>query len=424
MPSASTPSGVRGARSVKENPNYPPQPGARSTNESRRAVAAAAAALTGSPSSAATQPQSSETTPKRVAAAGNGSESSGKKSRNMSGEGGVAPWMKSVSKLEERVRVLEEEGKRQRQELSDLRDRIKEEEFERGRVEARLKEKEEEIKVLEARLEERSREGTASEGEVLRKEMKDMEDRIQTSFENAGGGDGGGTLMRGEESQMGRKKHRCLIFTDSNGMSATAETIKSHIPAAEKSEYDIKVVVAFTTGGAWNLVNSGKINVQGAIVVLDCMTNDARGTTTRRAVSPHELVSHVACLIERLRAAGAASTIVCEIKPMEIVDVSPYNVLLNEYLLTEGGSESSYGCRTQIRLDYLKRDGYHLLPQYESILDRTYACALMGVHVPCPTPFEEFTPFHVRRRWDAEWPSLGGNCWGAMRAPSSDYGWR
>ena len=170
-------------------------------------------------------------------------------------------------------------------------------------------------------------------------------------------------------------------------------------------------------------MSTRKINVEGAIVVLDCMTNEARGMGTRRAISPHELVSHVACLSERLRVAGASATIICEIKPMEVVDVSPYNALLNEYLLTEGG-DRNFGCRTQTRLDHLKRDGYHLLPQYQTILDRTYACALLGIHVPCPTPFEEFTPFHVRRRWDVEWPSLGGNCWGAMRAPNFDYGWR
>ena len=49
---------------------------------------------------------------------------------------------------------------------------------------------------------------------------------------------------------------RRLIFTDSNRMSATAESIKSYIPAAERSDYDIDVVAAFTTVGAWNRVNS------------------------------------------------------------------------------------------------------------------------------------------------------------------------
>ena len=129
-------------------------------------------------------------------------------------------------------------------------------------------------------------------------------------------------------------------------------------------------------------------------------------------------------LREKLRVAGAAAVIVCEIKPMEITDVSPYNLALNEFLQSWGDDEFSYGCRTQMRLDYLKRDGYHIQPQFQTVLDRTYACALMGIHVPCPTPFEEFTPYHVRRRWELDWPRLGEGCWGGMRAPINEYGWR
>ena len=151
-------------------------------------------------------------------------------------------------------------------------------------------------------------------------------------------------------------------------------------------------------------------------MVLDNLTNDVRGTSTRPAISPEVLIHYVDKLRWKLRAAGAVAVVVCQLKPMQVTDVTPYNKLLHEYLLAEG--EGGYGCRTQIRLDYLKHDGYHVLPKYDSIIDRTYACAMMGVPVPCPTPFDEFSPYHVRRRWEADWPRIGD------RAQSTNHGWR
>ena len=82
------------------------------------------------------------------------------------------------------------------------------------------------------------------------------------------------------------------------------------------------------------------------------------------------------------------------IKPMQTTDVTPYNTMLSDYLRTQGRSE--FGCQTQIRLSCPKNDGYHVLPQYDSTIDKTYACALMGIPVPCPTPMDEFTPNHIR----------------------------
>ena len=82
---------------------------------------------------------------------------------------------------------------------------------------------------------------------------------------------------------------------------------------SERDAYDIEVVVSFTVGEAWSLVNSGKVDVQGAFVVVDCMTNEVRGMGARRALSPRELVSRVAGLREKLRVAGAAAAVICEI---------------------------------------------------------------------------------------------------------------
>ena len=51
--------------------------------------------------------------------------------------------------------------------------------------------------------------------------------------------------------------------------------------------------------------------------------------------------------------------------------------------------------------------------------ERTYACALLGIPVPCPTPFDQFVPENVRRSWEREWPEIGGG-----RRLTADHGWR
>ena len=67
-----------------------------------------------------------------------------------------------------------------------------------------------------------------------------------------------------------------------------------------------------------------------------------------------------------------------------------------------------FGCQTQIRLEHLKPDGYHIRPQFDSIVDRTYAYAILGKPVCDPTPMEGFVPEHMRRRYLSEWPRIGG----------------
>ena len=108
-------------------------------------------------------------------------------------------------------------------------------------------------------------------------------------------------------------------------------------------------------------------------------------------------------------AAGAEAVITCQLKPMQTVDVTPYNELLDSYLRREKKKgRDGLGCRTQIRLQHLKGDGYHIKPDFMSIVDRTYAFALLGRDVLDPTPLNEFAPSFVRRRWEADWPRLAG----------------
>ena len=96
-------------------------------------------------------------------------------------------------------------------------------------------------------------------------------------------------------------------------------------------------------------------------------------------------------------------------------DVSPYNFLLDDYLRARGIP----GCPTQIRMEDLRSDGFHIMRQVDSVIDRTYACAIRGVLVPDPTPTGGFLPDHLGRRWQAEWPRVGRG----GGANHVNYGW-
>ena len=91
---------------------------------------------------------------------------------------------------------------------------------------------------------------------------------------------------------------------------------------------------------------------------------------------------------------------------MAMLDVRPYNRQLHSYL--EACGDSGYGCNTQIRLDFLASDGFHISYKYWSVLHRTYACALLGTPVPCPLLDDDFVPVSFRRSWDCQWPRLVG----------------
>ena len=167
--------------------------------------------------------------------------------------------------------------------------------------------------------------------------------------------------------------------------------------------------------------------MENAFVVLDSLTNDvrAKGERGEPAVTPQLLVHRVGMLREKLMAAGANEVVVCQLKPMQVVDVRPFNYELDLYLRALGAR--GFGCRTQIRLADLKGDGYHILPQFDSVIDRTYACAIMGTPVPRPTPMDGFEPDHVRHRRHEEWPRLvasQGGGWGDVWRPNHGHGWR
>ena len=152
-------------------------------------------------------------------------------------------------------------------------------------------------------------------------------------------------------------------------------------------------------------MDCGAIDVKDAIVIVDNLTNDICGTRLRPLLSPPMLLRGVDKLCGILKAAGTKATVIYQVKPMQLGDVTPYNDHLSEYLQ---GQRWGFGCRTQIRLGHLKPDGFHVKPNYDSVIDRTYACAIKGIPVRDPTPSCDFVPEHLRRRWQMEWPRVGG----------------
>ena len=171
----------------------------------------------------------------------------------------------------------------------------------------------------------------------------------------------------------------------------------------------VEVVVAYTLDEAHRRINRGEFRLEGSIVLIDNLTNDVRGTRSRPAASPEQLVRLVDQLRRRVMAAGARAVVVCQVKPMQTTDVTPHNVQLNTYLRMERNrGRDGFGCQTMIRLDFLESDGYHLRPDSHSVVARTYACAFRGINVPDPTPWDEFTPSYGRRARELEWPRLAG----------------
>ena len=377
--------------------------------------------------------QPNKTTPKDVREKGNkdaGESENGKEDAKR--------VCKRLDELEARMRELEEEKESMKREIRDLRDRLEETEWQKQRLEDKLEGKIKEVAEGQQRLEGEVRGGEERERSREDERLKKIEEKISEVEERQrnmglGGGGGGGEeeerLKRIEErldlrgrkekevekesgenwgNEVEGKKIRCIVFTNSNGRDATEDTIKIPMAREERNQFAVEVVVAYTIEEAYRRVESGSVDVRGARVIIDTLTNEARGMRARRALTPDELVHRVHRLRRILMSAGATGVVTCQLKPMEVKDVGPYNDGLHRYLQEESrNGRGGYGCRTQIRLGHLRSDGYHIKPTCEGIICRTYACAILGINVPCPTRDSEFTPTIARRRWESEWPSLG-----------------
>ena len=362
-------------------------------------------------------------------------------------EGRMKEAERKTEELEEKVRRLEREGKEVKEELRALRDRQEEERWGRRNLEERMEENhaagtETDSTVVSDVIQRVVREvGDREKEEEVRNEWKsslsDVEKRLTERINEVEGGRGAPETNLtppsevrngGEErgwSQGGGRGQRCVFLTDSNGRGSTEDSIKNHIPPARRNDFIIRNVTSYTTDEACHRVGRGEVDVRGAVVVVDNLTNDVRGTRQRAAVTPDELIFQTDKLRRMILAAGAAAIIVCEIKPMWAIDVTPYNSRLHEYLRRLGGR--GYGCETQVRLDFLRDDGFHVKDRFNSVLDETYACAIMGIPVPHPTPRAGFMSAEVMRRREAEWPALpgGGNVRLGLRAEGHArvHGW-
>lgn len=195
---------------------------------------------------------------------------------------------------------------------------------------------------------------------------------------------------------------KVVILTDSNGRDATEERVKCHMPREEREKVKVDIVVAYTLPEVCQKLRRGEIEVRGSMVVLDIATNDVRGTRASPQTSPTMVAERAGTAIDLLVEKGCTGVVLCEVKPIHFMDVTPYNNALNLKSLEKG----TYGCKNQIRDEDLGSDGFHVKQSCLSVLEKTYACAALGVRVPCPSP--PGLGWHLRRqrRYEAEWPRV------------------
>ena len=151
---------------------------------------------------------------------------------------------------------------------------------------------------------------------------------------------------------------------------------------AEKEAFEIEIAVAYTLGEAVQRVGRGAINVRDSVVVIDTLTNDIRGTRLRPPLSTDDFINGIDRLRLTLKTAGAKSIIVCQVKPMTMKDVRPYNDSLSVYLRGRRWGPYFWGLPTQIKHNHLKPDGFHVKRQFHWLVCETYARAVESACTP------------------------------------------
>ena len=334
-------------------------------------------------------------------------------------------WAKK--QLEEKLRSceekLEEVIKEVEKEVTEMKTGIKEvEETVMKEVEKEVRERKTEVKeIMEVEIEEG------------KKKIMEVEERLNRKIDSTATTATVGTAAAGNtaaaaaatttttttttatenrEGQVGRRRRRCLVITDSNGQRATPDSIRNHIVQHgqdDDEEIDIEIEVVYRMEDLYKRIVYGRLDVSDREVILDNLTNNVRGGKKDDPDSPDSFLTKVDILRHIILGRGAKALLVMQIKPMRHVDVRPYNECLNRYL--KDCPEPTFGCKTQIRMSQLKADNFHIHPMYDGVLDRTYACAILRVNVPSPTPYDDFVPIRERRNPQQSWPRLvrGGN---------------
>jgi hypothetical protein len=79
---------------------------------------------------------------------------------------------------------------------------------------------------------------------------------------------------------------------------------------------------------------------------------------------PVAVAKRLGDLLDTMREAQAV--VVCEIKPMRLIDITPYNHALHMECV---GRKGVFGCHTQTRLEHLVGDVFNIRAAYKSVLD-------------------------------------------------------
>ena len=236
-------------------------------------------------------------------------------------------------------------------------------------------------------------------GQEWKKELKKTEEKIMKRMEEE------------EERRKGRKR-KVVIFTDSNGRNATTpDSILQHLPSQDRDEYDIQLEIVYHVEEAISRLESEEnpITVADSYFIVDCLANDARQTRSRPALTPDELVTHVARLREKLWAGGAAGVVVCSLRPTLRANVVSHNLAVHRHLLSQKEIDGGYGSCSHVRLEHLGFDGLHLQPKFFPILQRHYANIIQGNDIPPSTPPTDNSSVHVRNTWNRNSVGSGSN---------------
>ena len=160
-----------------------------------------------------------------------------------------------------------------------------------------------------------------------------------------------------------------IIFVDSNGKRATPNSIKQFVPEREKADLRIEVVVVYTLEEASSKVRRGEIKVGEKVVMVDCLTNNVRKVKGRPQATPREVADKMDNLIDLLISRRAAAVVACEVKPQRYSNVRPFNETLHHLYLAKEARD----CPTQVELQHLDRDGFHVKRECSDVIDKTYA---------------------------------------------------
>jgi hypothetical protein len=100
--------------------------------------------------------------------------------------------------------------------------------------------------------------------------------------------------------------------------------------------------------------------------------------------------------VATIKEKGARGLAICKVKRISLLDVTPFSELLHKKCV----ANKIAWCKTQLEITNLKDDGYHILLSSLQVLDATYACAVIGVPVPHPTPnYKKWRHHNLQREW-------------------------